>query len=85
LGAAKVYCTLDTNIFTEIFKLLVSFHYDYGLNVLTIGWFNFFTLNVTRPKDVETVLLSNTTQNKAKYYDFFRPWLGKWIFVSPKF
>jgi cytochrome P450 family 4 len=50
--------------------------------VLNVGLFNFFTLNVTRPKDVETVLLSKGTQNKAQYYDFFRPWLGNGLLTS---
>jgi hypothetical protein len=65
------------SISLEIFKKIISFHTDYGLNVVMQGLFNDTTMNIANPKDIETILLSKNSQSKAEQYQFVEPWLGK--------
>jgi hypothetical protein len=57
---------------------MIGFHSEYGANLLTFGIFNFVTLNITDPKDIEKVMVAKSTQAKASTYNYFRGWLGKY-------
>lgn len=70
------------NCFLEIFNTIISFHTKYGPNVVMQGLFNDTTMNIANPKDVETVLLSKSTQSKAAQYQFVEPWLANGLLLS---
>lgn len=54
----------------------MDFPKKYGANVVMWGLLNHIVIMITDPKDVETIMNSNTTK-KSFAYDYLEPWLGK--------
>lgn len=53
----------------------MEFPKKYGANVVMWGLLNHIVIMITDPKDVETIMNSNTTK-KNFAYDYLEPWLG---------
>lgn len=56
---------------------MIDLHTRFGKNLATFGFLNDFSLQLTDPKDVETLLCSTKSTKKSVEYDFMLPWLGK--------